>query len=106
MLTKEEYEKALYKLSLITANNTEDGSCDGCSCMSCLPSSECENAKLIEVFNNLIKDHYELVDGLFTKEEITCIANCLAVACFDNEKAKAIMSKLEKQKEWAKNNVD
>ena len=59
-----------------------------------------------EVLNNLIKDHYELVDCLFTKEEITCIANCLAVACFDNEKAKAIMSKLEKQKEWAKNNVD
>ncbi len=62
MLSKEEYEKSLYELSLITANNTEDDSCDGCSCMSCLPSSECENAKLIEIFNNLIKEHFEIIE--------------------------------------------
>lgn len=59
-LTKEECEESLYELSLITAKDTEDGSCLGCSCTSCLPNDECLNGKLIGTFNKLIKEHFEL----------------------------------------------
>lgn len=59
-LTKEECEESLYELSLITAKDTEDCSCLGCSCTSCLPNDECLNGKLIGTFNKLIKEHFEL----------------------------------------------
>lgn len=59
MLNKKECENALYELSLITAKDTEDGSCLGCSCTSCLPNDECLNGKLIGTFKQLIKEHFD-----------------------------------------------
>ena len=59
MLNKEECEKALYELSLMTAI-AEKEECNGCSCESCglRKDSECKGNSYLWYFKKLIEEHF------------------------------------------------
>lgn len=83
MLTKEQCEKALYELSLMTAI-AEKEECNGCSCESCglRKDSECKGNSYLWYFKKLIEEHFsnpplkfeELNKGypIYDNDEIVC----------------------------------
>lgn len=89
MLTKEECEKALYELSLMTAI-AEKEECNGCSCESCglRKDSECKGNSYLWYFKKLIEEHFD-------NPQIDWLKNCMREEAFN-----LIFSSQEEVNKW------